>query len=259
MLIRSFLKIIIDSLFPISNADKLLFSYTKEQALQELPKAPQTPFPNTYSVFAYKNELVTRLVWNIKYKKNMQAVGIGGYGLYERIKNNQLSMIPSSLKLPTPPRLRRTSRRASNNPSYALCSATSFEGQAITNKQILLVPIPMTRKRKNERGFNQCELLVDEIIKLDKTGQLITYKDLLIRTVHQDRQTLKDRRSRLEDAKGVFSINENVFTSNDNTSVKNIPIIIIDDVITTGSTMKEAMETLTSAGFRQVIGISLAH
>lgn len=242
MFIPSFFKIIIDSLFPISNADKLLFSYTKEQALQELPKAPQTPFLNTYLVFAYKNELVIRLIWNIKYKKNMQAVGIGGYALYEKIT-------PSPLKL----------RRASNNPSYALRSATSFEGQAITNKQILLVPIPMTRKRKNERGFNQCELLVDEIIKLDKTGQLITYKDLLIRTVHQDRQTLKDRRSRLEDAKGVFSINENVFTPSDNVSIKNLPIIIIDDVITTGSTMKEAMETLRSAGFKQVIGISLAH
>lgn len=252
MLIRSFLKIIIDSLFPISNADKLLFSYTEKEAFQKLPKAPQTPFPNTYSVFAYKNDLVTRLVWNIKYKKNMQAVRIGGYGLYEKIT-------PSPLKLPISPRLRRTSRRASNNPSYALRSATSFEGQAIIKNQILLIPIPMTRKRKNERGFNQCELLVDEIIKLDKTGQLIACKDLLIRTIHQDRQTLKDRRSRLEDAKGIFSINENVFTLNGNVSIKNLPVVIIDDVITTGSTMKEAMETLTLAGFKQVIGISLAH
>ena len=41
--------------------------------------------------------------------------------------------------------------------------------------------------------------------------------------------------------------------------LKNIPLIIIDDVITTGSTMFEAMETLKKAGFDDVHGLSLAH
>lgn len=215
--VKSFVQIIIDSLFPISNADKLLFSYTPEQASKELPKAPNTPIPYTYSIFAYKNELVTRLVWNIKYKKNIKAVQIGGYALYEKLKND-----PS-----------------------------------------LLIPIPITQKRRNERGYNQCELLVDEILRLDgMNSKIITSKDLLVRTVHRDRQTLKDREERLEDAKNIFSINKEalkIFNSNNSEATKKISIIVIDDVITTGSTMKEAMETLKKAGLVNVMGISLAH
>lgn len=238
--LKSFFQIVVDSLFPISNADKLLFSYTPEQALRELPKAPKTPIENTYSVFAYKNELVTRLVWNIKYKKNTKAIQIGGYALYERIINDQLSMV---------------------------------------NNQFLLIPIPITQKRRNERGYNQCELLVDEIHRLDRTnGKILTSKDLLVRTVHKDRQTMKNREKRLEDAKNIFSVNKGVLDSirgnylkldlspnkaisdlNKSVAPENLFVIVIDDVITTGSTMKEAIETLGSAGFDRVIGISLAH
>jgi ComF family protein len=234
--IKSLVQIIIDSLFPVSDADKLLFSYSPQQALKELPKATKTPIDNTYSIFAYKNELATRLIWNIKYKKNIKAVKIGGFALYEKIIND---------------------------PSCALRSDTSFEGQAITNNRFLIIPIPITQKRRNERGFNQCEFLVDEILKLDKTsGKIITSKDLLIRTVHKDRQTLKSREERLEDAKNIFVVNQEVFNKiypHNSTAMKNLTVIVIDDVITTGSTMKEAIETLRSAGFSRVIGISLAH
>jgi len=258
MILRSLFQIIIDSLFPISNTDKLLFSYTKEQAFEKLPKAPQTPIQNTYSVFAYKNDLVTRLVWNIKYKKNLTAIGIGGYALSKKIdeiipyalfaslrntKGKQFSLLRS---LQAPPTLKNR----------------GYEGH---NDQVLLIPIPMSNKRRKERGFNQCELLVDEILQLDKTDRLIACKDLLIRTIHKDRQTLKGREERLEDAKDVFFVNEESLKSikknhvNKDIPLKNIPVIIIDDVITTGSTIKEAVETLKNTGFDHVIGISLAH
>ncbi len=255
--LKSIVQIIINSLFPISNTDKLLFSYTPKQALDKLPKALNTPIQGTYSVFAYKDEVVKRLIWNIKYKKNAEAIEIGGYALYRKIGgiiNNQFPITPSS-----PLDKNSGLRRASND-------------------QILLIPIPITQRRKNERGFNQCELLVNEILRLDKADKnLITSKDLLTRTVHKDRQTLKGRDERLEDAKNIFSIDnkildllednyfksnqnllENNFTS-DNKSAKNLLVIVIDDVITTGSTIKEAVETLMSAGFDRVIGISLAH
>jgi predicted amidophosphoribosyltransferase len=260
--IKSFVQIVINSLFPISNADKLLFSYTPKQVLRELPKAPKTPIKDTYSIFAYKNELVTRLVWNIKYKKNVKAMEVGGYALYRKIGEIINKQTPIT-----------------NDPSYAKASDYAKDlSDKTEGKQFLLIPIPITQKRRNERGFNQCELIVDEILRLDKTdGKIITSKDLLIRTVHKDRQTLKSREERLEDAKNIFSINkkildsleDNYYKSNQNLpenncasdtkSIKDLTAIVIDDVITTGSTMKEAMETLRSAGFGRVIGISLAH
>jgi predicted amidophosphoribosyltransferase len=229
---HSIFGIILEALFPSSKADKKLFSYNKELAVEMLPVAPDSPIISAQSIFAYKNDLVKSLIWNIKYKKSAKAIEIGGYALYLRI-----------IKI----------------------------AKKIEAKQILLVPIPISHRRKNERGYNQCELLLNKIIEFnnisDKSNNkpnIMACNDLIKRVVHKDRQTLKDRSHRLEDAKNIFEVNEeilgqlkeNLEKSNGNF---NIPAIIIDDVITTGSTIKEAITTLEKAGFNNVRGLSLAH
>lgn len=118
----------------------------------------------------------------------------------------------------------------------------------------IIVPMPITERRRRERGYNQCELLTDEIARLDTTNELTILTDLLIRTHHASRQTLKRRADRLESAKGIFSVNKVLIEK-----YRNAEIIVIDDVITTGSTMKEAMKTLCTAGFQNVVGLALAH
>jgi predicted amidophosphoribosyltransferase len=68
----------------------------------------------------------------------------------------------------------------------------------------------------------------------------------------------------LEDAKNIFGINQE---SLDRLKTKldklnssfDIAVIIIDDVITTGSTVKEAIMTIEKVGFKNVRGLSLAH
>lgn len=211
---RTLYRIILESLFPLSRAEKELFSFTPEQALRELPKAPKAPYPDMSSVFAYKDERVSNMIWNIKYKKSKQAVAIGGYALFEEV--------------------------APQKRCHLL--------------ELVIVPIPITARRRRERGFNQCELLVDEMKRLDIDGQLLVAKDLLIRVQHKDRQTLKDREERLAGAKGIFAVNPEIGSRG-----YGRPIIVIDDVITTGSTMREALETLRKAGFEDVKGLSLAH
>ena len=212
---------VLEALFPSTRPEKELFSLSKEDALAILPHAPQTPFANMNSIFAYKDERVTKLIWNIKYKKSRRAVEIGGYALYRKL--------------------------------IAITGSDLVRGT-------IIIPVPITKRRKNERGYNQCELLVDEIVRLDTEKQFAIEKELLRRIHHADRQTLKDRTDRLTDAKGIFSVND-IFADKikNDTNQNKIPIIIIDDVITTGSTMKEAIETMKNAGFRNVSGLSLAH
>ena len=133
----------------------------------------------------------------------------------------------------------------------------------------VLIPMPITPQRRKERGFNQCELLTDEIKRLDKENRIVIINNLLLRIHNIAHQTLKDRAARLESTKGIFSINKEIMKLNNvnikeynNMTIeqlKKTQIVIIDDVITTGSTMREAMDTLKSAGFENVIGISLAH
>jgi len=116
----------------------------------------------------------------------------------------------------------------------------------------LLVPIPMHKNNLKERGYNQSELIAKEICKIDEgknfeiePGALIKIKE----TPHQSE--LKNKSERLKNLKGCFSANSNL--------VKNRNIILIDDVITTGTTMSEASKTLREAGAKKVIGFSLAH
>lgn len=104
--------------------------------------------------------------------------------------------------------------------------------------------------------------MVDEVIKLDTHKTILFSHNLLCRKIHKDRQTLKNRSERLEDAKRIFEINtielEKLRATISQYS-RPIKIIIIDDVVTTGSTMREAVETVRSAGFEDVVGLSIAH
>jgi ComF family protein len=215
--IRNLYSIFIDALFPLSSPEKELLTYSPQQAYKILPRAPLPPIARASSVFAYKDERTTKLVWHIKYKRSPRAVSIGGYALFQELANNAMP-------------------------------------------HLVIVPMPITPRRRRERGYNQCELLTDELKRLDTSDRFLIITDLLERTQHSSRQTLKDRTERLESARGIFSVNEDVAQKVRETfKARPIQIVVIDDVITTGSTMNEAIETLKSRGFANVSGLSLAH
>lgn len=255
MKIISFLfKIVLAALFPLSIVEEEVLSMAPEEALKKLQPAPgyeglAVELSNACSIFAYKDEHVEKLVWNIKYKKSLQAMKIGGYALWQAL----LTTTGYERGVVRDARRTLVSARYSRLPSQpAKCPENSFSSPCV------VIPMPITNKRRQERGYNQCELLLNEIERLEKTSgneRFIFKKDLLVRTHHSSRQTLKGRRERVESAKGIFSVNEETVTDD----LKNMPIILIDDVITTGSTMKEALETLKSAGLKNTAAISLAH
>ncbi len=126
----------------------------------------------------------------------------------------------------------------------------------LTNfRDALLVPIPLSRKRYRERGYNQAELIAKALVKLDsglyfKLGQniLIKPKD----TKHQAR--IKNRSERLKNIVGSFAVSgewEN--------KIKGRNIILIDDILTTGATLTEAKKVLRKSGARKIIAFTVAH
>jgi competence protein ComFC len=124
---------------------------------------------------------------------------------------------------------------------------------------IVIIPMPITNIRKRERGFNQCELIANEIEKLDKDHEIIIAKDILIRKIHVSRQTMKDRKERLESAKDVFVANNEAIEKLEIDKTRNYLVLVIDDVITTGSTILDAVNTLRKAGLEKTFGLSVAH
>jgi len=119
----------------------------------------------------------------------------------------------------------------------------------------ILIPIPISRKRRKERGYNQTELIVDEIMKLDMENRFIKNYKILSREKDLSRQTLKNRKERLE-AKDIFKAKDNNFLEN---NLQNKKIIIIDDVTTTGNTAREARDTMLKVGFIDVLVVTLGH
>lgn len=112
----------------------------------------------------------------------------------------------------------------------------------------LLVPVPVSDSRLAERGFNQAERLADVVSQLRGIPQL----PLLIRTHHTGKQSFKSRAERLADMKHAFAVNPDemvrlqLVSWLDTVEVQACPlqIIVIDDIYTTGSTIRACAETI---------------
>ena len=93
--------------------------------------------------------------------------------------------------------------------------------------------VPLHPKRYRGRGYNQSEILAKAVAK----ALGVEYRKLLVRCVNTKPQNSLDRKERLKNIKGAFSIKDNV-------SVENKNILIIDDIFTTGSTVNECSRIL---------------
>src|SRR3990167_7452312 len=125
-----------------------------------------------------------------------------------------------------------------------------FEGMARFDLPIL-VPIPQSGKRHHERGFNQAQLLAEAILKADGNNNFSIDTKSLVKTKDTPAQTSLRRSKRLENLKDCFAVKNRQKIAGRN-------IILIDDVTTTGATLKEARSVLKEAGTKKIIAITLA-
>jgi len=116
----------------------------------------------------------------------------------------------------------------------------------------LLVPIPLSGARLRERGFNQSAVLAHATLA-HIPNTLEFQGDALVRTREHVRQArMPSRAERLRNMEGVFAI------SNPDL-VRGRLVILLDDIITTGATVRDATRALLSAGARAVHVVSVAH
>ncbi|WP_137792002.1 ComF family protein [Bacillus sp. E(2018)] len=110
-------------------------------------------------------------------------------------------------------------------------------------RDAVLVPIPLSEERHYERGFNQAELIAKGFNK--------PVEHLLKRRTHEEKQSKKTREERLFQKKNPFEVMDTL-------KVKNQNVILVDDVYTTGSTLRYAAKVLIKAGARNISSITLA-
>ncbi len=101
-----------------------------------------------------------------------------------------------------------------------------------------VVPVPLSWKKKWRRGYNQCDWIAEGISL--QTG-LPVWKDAVKRAVNNPTQTV---RSRFERQKNV----EEIFILQNPEKVKDMHLLVVDDVITSGATTLSCMKELVKAG-----------
>lgn len=110
-----------------------------------------------------------------------------------------------------------------------------------------LVPIPLHRRRKTRRGYNQAQLLAEAVGR--RTGIPVCSR-LLVRVRNTAPQKKLNPAERQNNLKKAFNIPQN--------DVKLKTILVLDDIYTTGATIDEAARALKAAGAERVYFITLA-
>jgi ComF family protein len=217
-----FLNTILDIVFPVH-----CVSCGKEgsdlclKCLLDSPPAERESANWIFPLFDYRHLPIKKSIWLLKYKGKKRLAGIFAEIVYEKIieELSELSLMKNF-------------------------------------REPILIPIPLSSKRYRERGYNQAELICQELKKINNLRHGVDWrleKNVLIKIKETEHQAkIKDRRDRLKNLADSFSVKNPEL-------IKGKNVILIDDVTTTGATLAEAKKILKQSGAKKVIAFTVAH
>ena len=122
---------------------------------------------------------------------------------------------------------------------YELSQISSYQNIDV------VIPVPLHKKKLRKRGYNQVSKFGIEIAKALNAEYI---DSILIKTTHTKTQVFKKRIAR-------WNSNNEIFTANNLELIKGKHILLVDDIITTGSTIEACVNVLNKA---QNVKISVA-
>jgi ComF family protein len=121
--------------------------------------------------------------------------------------------------------------------------------------EFLVVPVPLHRIKRKERGFNQARALaqcaIQALRKLHPELHLTLAPRTLMRQRSTDSQAGLTPRQRRINVRGAFKVS-------DQSAVRGKNILLIDDILTTGATARAAAQSLKRAGAASIYVATLA-
>ena len=140
-----------------------------------------------------------------------------------------------------------------NNKSYIYKTITKFllkneKFVEIIKSYDIIIPVPLSKKRMKERGYNQSELIAKEI---SKTLNIDLNKQSLIKNQNTVAQSTLNKEERLKNSQGVYTLKYPNKITNKN-------VLIIDDIYTTGSTVNECSKKILKANPEKIGVLTIA-
>jgi ComF family protein len=116
---------------------------------------------------------------------------------------------------------------------------------------VIVVPVPLWSGKRNARGFNQAEAIARSFLALQSSSSIQLDTAILVRTRETASQTGLTRHQRRANVRGAFAVVRPE-------KIKGRSILIVDDVMTTGTTAGECARVLRRAGAKEVFVATVA-
>lgn len=167
--LNQILETILDFLFPKSELDIIIEKETPETLAHKLLKGRETENKSIYALFDYRDEIIRRMVWALKYRRNKRVAKVFAVLLYD----------------------------------FLIEEFSDLSVYSNFDKPIL-IPIPLHKKSYRKKGFNQTEFIAKELVSIDNFCTLNT--EILQKVKNTQNQTKLARNKRLKNIVGAFIV-----------------------------------------------------
>jgi ComF family protein len=124
-------------------------------------------------------------------------------------------------------------------------------GQLQLPAELVLIPVPLWSGRRQARGFNQAEAIARAFLRIKRSGSIQLDTASLVRTRETASQTGLTRKQRRANVRGAFSVTKAE-------RIRGRSILLVDDVMTTGTTVNECARVLHRAEAKEVFVATIA-
>ncbi len=203
---------LLDFLFPPRESERLVASAELGALASYVAPVtfPSSPFP-TLALFSYQQPLVQALIVEAKFHKNKKALTLLGTVLHDFLVE------------------------------------WHADRAAFDARPLVFVPVPLSRTRRKQRGYNQTE----ELWHATDISDIGRYAPEILERVRDTApQTTLSGDARARNMKGAFRAKH---------ADARHTYIVFDDVTTTGATLAAAVAALCDAGATSIVPLALAH